>query len=106
MPPENHKRRWGAPPWRDVLPRIATNIAASPDFAEVAIVGGGFTGMSAAIHLARGGRRAVVFDSARIGEGASGRTGGLVLEGIATGNPRRRGRLHPHARASGRRAWH
>jgi gamma-glutamylputrescine oxidase len=84
MSSEIHKRRWGAPPWRDASSPIATNTA-TPDSIDVAIVGGGFTGMSAAIHLARGGRRAVVFDSSQIGEGASGRTGGLVLEGIATG---------------------
>jgi glycine/D-amino acid oxidase-like deaminating enzyme len=41
--------------------------------------------MSAAFHLARSGLRTVVFEAARVGEGASGRTGGIVLEGTATG---------------------
>jgi glycine/D-amino acid oxidase-like deaminating enzyme len=52
---------------------------------EVAIIGGGFTGMSAAYHLARRGIRAVVLEAERLGDGASGRTGGIVLEGTAKG---------------------
>jgi gamma-glutamylputrescine oxidase len=70
--------------WRGDL-SLAANTAAIPDRVDAAIVGGGFTGMSAAIHLARSGLSTIVFDSSRIGDGASGRTGGLVLEGIATG---------------------
>lgn len=85
MPRENHNRRWGVPPWSDPVPRVAIDPAAAPKAMDVAVIGGGFTGMSAAIHLARHGRGVVIFDSSRIGEGASGRTGGLVLEGIATG---------------------
>jgi gamma-glutamylputrescine oxidase len=41
--------------------------------------------MSAAFHLVRGGLKAVVFEAASVGDGASGRTGGIVLEGTATG---------------------
>jgi glycine/D-amino acid oxidase-like deaminating enzyme len=52
---------------------------------EVAIIGGGLTGASTAYHLARRGIRATVFEAVRIGAGASGRTGGLVLEGTAAG---------------------
>jgi gamma-glutamylputrescine oxidase len=51
----------------------------------VAIVGGGLTGASAAYHLAKMGIRAVLFEAGLIGDGASGRTGGLVLEGTAVG---------------------
>ncbi|MEA2626466.1 MAG: gamma-glutamylputrescine oxidase, partial [Candidatus Binatota bacterium] len=53
--------------------------------ADVAVAGGGFTGLSAALALARGGARVVLLEAARIGAGASGRTGGLVLEGTAAG---------------------
>jgi len=56
-----------------------------PRVVDVAIIGGGLTGMSAAFHLARGGLKAVVFEAASVGDGASGRTGGIVLEGTATG---------------------
>ncbi len=52
---------------------------------EVAIVGGGLTGASAAYHLAKMGIQAVLFEAGLIGDGASGRTGGLVLEGTAAG---------------------
>jgi glycine/D-amino acid oxidase-like deaminating enzyme len=46
--------------------------------AEIAIVGGGYTGLSAAYHLAREhGVRAVVLEAGPIGWGASGRNGGF-----------------------------
>jgi len=43
---------------------------------DVAIIGGGFTGLSAAYHLARGGVRVALFEKRRFGGGASGRNGG------------------------------
>ncbi len=50
--------------------------------AEVAIIGGGFTGLSAALHLARDhGIQAVVLESGPIGWGASGRNGGFCVPG-------------------------
>ncbi|MAC81524.1 MAG: FAD-dependent oxidoreductase [Rhodobacteraceae bacterium] len=49
-----------------------------PKRVDVAIVGGGFTGLSAALTLARAGRSVVVFDAGRIGAGASSRNGGMV----------------------------
>ncbi|MBF9035535.1 FAD-dependent oxidoreductase [Rhodobacterales bacterium HKCCE2091] len=49
--------------------------------ADVCVVGGGYTGLSAALHLARAGRRVVVIDAWRIGHGASGRNGGQLLGG-------------------------
>jgi glycine/D-amino acid oxidase-like deaminating enzyme len=49
---------------------------------EVAIVGGGYTGLSAAYHLAREhGIRAAVLEAGRIGWGASGRNGGFCGPG-------------------------
>jgi len=79
------KRRWGEPPWRraEDLPRSsATAPSEAPD---VAIIGGGLTGTSTAYHLAKRGIRSTIYEATRIGGGASGRTGGLVLEGTATG---------------------
>lgn len=52
---------------------------------DVAIIGGGLTGVSAAYHLARRGARSVVLEAGLVGDGASGRTGGIVLEGTAAG---------------------
>lgn len=50
--------------------------------AEVAIVGGGFTGLSTALHLARDhGVSAVVLEASVIGWGASGRNGGFCVPG-------------------------
>ncbi|MFC3691132.1 NAD(P)/FAD-dependent oxidoreductase [Chenggangzhangella methanolivorans] len=49
--------------------------------ADVAIIGAGFTGLSAALHLAGAGLKAVVLEQARIGWGASGRNGGQLHTG-------------------------
>ncbi len=49
---------------------------------EVAIVGAGFTGLSAALHLAEAGRSVAVLEAAEIGFGASGRNVGLVNAGL------------------------
>ena len=45
---------------------------------DVAVVGAGYTGLSAAITLARAGRSVQVFDKQRPGEGASTRNGGIT----------------------------
>ena len=49
---------------------------------DVAVVGAGFTGLSAALHLAEGGRSVAVLEAAEIGFGASGRNVGLVNAGL------------------------
>ncbi len=75
---------WGAPPWTvDFRPAPR----ALPDRADFAIVGGGFTGLSAAAWLRRfaPGRSVLVLESASIGDGASGRTGGMALSETAAG---------------------
>jgi glycine/D-amino acid oxidase-like deaminating enzyme len=53
-----------------------------PDRAEVAIVGGGYAGLSAALTLRRMGHAPVVLDAERIGWGASSRNGGMVSGGL------------------------
>src|SRR5216684_1533280 len=75
---------WGVPPWTvDFRPAPCT----LPDQVDFAIVGGGFTGLSAAAWLRRLSPRksVVVLESSSLGEGASGRTGGLALADTAAG---------------------
>ncbi|RUV71093.1 MAG: FAD-binding oxidoreductase [Mesorhizobium sp.] len=48
---------------------------------DVAIVGGGFTGLSAAAHLAKAGSNVVLIEAHRFGDGASGRNGGQLGTG-------------------------
>lgn len=49
--------------------------------ADVCVIGGGFTGLSAALNLAEQGMDVVLLEAERIGFGASGRNGGLVGSG-------------------------
>ena len=49
--------------------------------ADVCVVGGGFTGLSTALHLAQSGYKVAILEAQRIGFGASGRNGGQVSGG-------------------------
>ncbi len=46
--------------------------------ADICVIGGGFTGISAALHLAEAGFSVVLLEGERIGWGASGRNGGQI----------------------------
>jgi glycine/D-amino acid oxidase-like deaminating enzyme len=50
--------------------------------ADVCIIGGGYAGLSTALHLAEQGVKAVVLEAKEPGWGASGRNGGQVIPGI------------------------
>lgn len=63
---------WRAAPHNDRTPGIA------PRETDVAIVGSGITGLVAALHLARGGRKVTVFEAQEPGHGASTRNAGYV----------------------------
>ena len=52
---------------------------------DVCVVGGGIAGCSTALHLAERGYRVVLLEAKRIGWGASGRSGGQVIAGYASG---------------------
>lgn len=52
--------------------------------ADVVVIGGGYTGLSAAYHLAKQGADVVLVEAARFGDGASGRNGGQFGTGQRT----------------------
>jgi len=55
---------------------------AIPESVDVAVIGAGFCGLSAARELARRGVRVAVLEAETLGWGASGRNGGMVLTGM------------------------
>src|SRR4029077_18603130 len=56
-----------------------------PESVDVAVIGAGFTGLSAARTLAKRGAKVVVLEAETIGWGASSRNGGMVLTGLKLG---------------------
>lgn len=67
--------------WQEAPPRPAQT-EVWPDNTDIAVIGCGFTGLSAAITLARAGREVVVLEKGLIGEGASTRNGGITSGNI------------------------
>lgn len=88
MTARRHRRSGGCAHLPDTL--WAATAASAPAYAQlrgdlscdVAIIGGGYTGLSAALHLARAGRSVIVVEAAEPGWGASGRNGGQVIAGL------------------------
>ncbi|MGE0725332.1 MAG: NAD(P)/FAD-dependent oxidoreductase [Alphaproteobacteria bacterium] len=68
------------PYWWDAAPP-EESLLALPEEAEVAIVGSGYCGLSAAIELGRNGVAATVLEAGPLGHGASTRSGGMVSSG-------------------------
>ena len=50
--------------------------------ADVAVLGGGIAGCSAALHLAKRGYRVALLEARAVGYGASGRSGGQLIFGL------------------------
>lgn len=69
---------------------------------DVAVVGGGLAGLSAALELAERGLSVVVLEARQVGWGASGRNGGQVIHGLACDQPKIEAQLGV---ADARRIW-
>ena len=63
-----------------IRPHLAQNAEA-----DVCVIGAGFGGLSAALELAEQGKSVIVLEGARIGFGASGRSGGQAINGFEDG---------------------
>lgn len=63
------------------IPFAAQPVLTGEVTADVCVVGAGYTGLSAALHLARRGFKVVLVEAQRVGFGASGRNGGQVGSG-------------------------
>lgn len=72
---------------RTARPRPDYSSTDLPNHCDVAVIGGGFTGMSAALHLARAGKRVVVLEAGKLGDGASGANAGFVVPNFAKADP-------------------
>jgi glycine/D-amino acid oxidase-like deaminating enzyme len=71
--------------WLDTVQMPVGTQGDLPERADVAIVGAGFTGLSAARTLAKRGATVAVLETNAIGWGASSRNGGMVLTGMKLG---------------------
>lgn len=67
------------------MPGEENTITPLPDKVDVAVIGGGYTGLSAARTLAKRGVKVTVLEAETIGWGASSRNGGMVLTGLKLG---------------------
>lgn len=67
--------------WDDTIAAPDWPVLAGDQNVDVAIIGGGFTGLSAALHLAQGGASVAVLEGETPGWGASGRNGGFCCLG-------------------------
>ena len=80
-----HRDFTPTPYWWEAYRPVAGDLVEVPRTARVAIVGGGYAGLSAALELAKHGIDAVVLEQAELGFGASTRNGGAVSGGVNVG---------------------
>ena len=80
-----HKDFKATPYWWEAYKPVTGDLVDVPKTARVAIVGGGYAGLSCAIELAEAGIDPCVFEAAELGSGASTRNGGGVSGGVNIG---------------------
>src|SRR5688572_1779605 len=68
--------------WTDTYPLTRLPAYPLPSTTDVAIIGGGYTGLAAARALARNGVDVTLLERHNLGWGASSRNGGFVLPGF------------------------
>ncbi len=73
--------------WRTAAPSPPTARLERNATMEVAIVGGGFTGLTAALHLVGRGKSVAVLEGKQLGAGASGLNAGFVVPNFAKADP-------------------
>lgn len=76
MPPHTYYHATATEPFPNA-PQLT-----EPITADVCVIGGGYAGLSAALHLARKSVSVALLEESRIGNGASGRNGGQVHNGF------------------------
>ncbi|MGI8703516.1 MAG: FAD-dependent oxidoreductase, partial [Candidatus Limnocylindrales bacterium] len=68
--------------WHTTVPRPVLRQQGPLERADVVVIGAGYTGLNAALRLARGGARVVVLEKGLLGHGASSRNAGQVHGGL------------------------
>jgi glycine/D-amino acid oxidase-like deaminating enzyme len=74
--------------WLDTAPKDSperSTTSVEGRTTQVAVIGGGLTGVVAALHLARSGAKVDLFEQNTVGFGASGRNGGMATTGMSIG---------------------
>jgi glycine/D-amino acid oxidase-like deaminating enzyme len=77
--------KWGQTPWKIDFQPLASPV---PEVVDFAVVGGGFTGLAAAVELRRldPSKSVAIFEAESVGARSSGHTGGLTLAETAAGD--------------------
>lgn len=74
--------------WHETAaPQAGFPVLAGPQEADLLVIGGGFAGLSTALHASEAGLRVVVLEAHRIAWGASGRNAGFVVPNFAKVDP-------------------
>ncbi len=73
------------PYWWETSPRPTTDQGQLASQTDILVIGSGYTGLHAAIELARGGRKVLVVDASEIGFGCSTRNGGQISTSVKPG---------------------